>query len=262
MSHVTSKDGTIIAFERSGNGPPVLLVDGALGFREQYGGRALAEDLANDFIAVTYDRRGRGQSTDSSLYAVEREIEDIEALIDEVGAPVFLYGLSSGAVLALRVASQLGERNVVALALHEPPLSTDSDGMRDFEQYAGEVRGLLDAGRRGDAVAFFLGDMMPPEMLDELRHSPEWPVMESVAHTLAYDNEVMGDSGVPAAIAGRATMRTLLLVGDQSPDFKRQAAEALVEAMPSAELMVLAGQDTRVSPENLRPVLRDFFLSR
>jgi len=261
MSRATSKDGTSIAYDKTGTGPAVILVDGAMGFREQYGGRPLAATLSRDFLAVTYDRRGRGESADTPPYAVEREIEDIEALIDEVGAPVFLYGMSSGAVLALRAASRLGERNVAALAMQEPPFSTDNDGTQEFARYDAELRVLLDANQRDDAVAFFLSDMMPPDMLDALRHSPEWQVMESVAHTLAYDNDVMGDSGVPAAIAGFASMRAMVLVGDQSPDFKREAAEELVDAMPRAELMVLAGQDTRVSPEILGPALRDFFLS-
>lgn len=262
MSLVTSNDGTSIAYDKTGEGPAIILVDGALAFREQYGGRPLAAALSHGFMAVTYDRRGRGESADTPPYAVDREIEDIKALIDEVGAPVFLYGISSGAVLALRAASQLGESSIAALALHEPPFSTDSDGTQEFTRYDAELRRLLDANRRDDAVAFFLGDMMPPDMLDALRHSPEWPVMASVAHTLAYDNEVMGDSGVPAGMAGMTTMRTLLIVGDQSPDFKREAGEALVNVMPRAELAVLAGHETGVTPETLGPVLREFFLSK
>ena len=260
MKTVTSKDGTIIAFDQAGQGPAILLVDGAMGYRALFGGRPLAAELSKQFNVITYDRRGRGESTDTQPYAVEREIEDIEALIDEAGGTAYLYGFSSGAVLALR-AAQLDDK-VTKLALLEPPFgSADVQAKQEFADYAKQMAALLAQDKRGDAVAFFLADMMPEEMLEGMRQSPEWPLMEAVAHTLAYDNLVMGDGSVPVEVARAATMPTLILDGGESPDFKHEAADALAEAMPHAVRKTLLGQTTLVPPEVLAPVLSEFFHS-
>src|SRR5262249_8044589 len=144
----------------SGEGPPIILVDGALGYREHHGGRPLAAELARMVTAVTYDRRGRGESGDTLPYAIEREIDDIAALVDTVGAPAHLYGFSSGAVLALRAAAALGDR-VASLALLEPPFGGDSETEhREHVDYCDRMRALLAEGRRNDAVTFFLQDML------------------------------------------------------------------------------------------------------
>jgi pimeloyl-ACP methyl ester carboxylesterase len=260
MRHVTSRDGTRIAYEAVGDGPPVILVDGALAHRAFRGMTTLAQLLGRDHRAVAYDRRGRGDSGDTPPYAVEREIEDIAALIDAVGGPVFLYGFSSGVALALQAAASLGESMVAKLTLHEPPFNDDGQASRDgFATFVRRMRSLLDAGADGDAVALFLSGMVPPDVLEEMRTSPEWKVMVDVAPTLAYDNALMGDGAVPLEAARMASMSTLVLDGDQSDAFRREAADALAAAMPRAMRTTLGGHTTLVPPEVLAPILRGFF---
>lgn len=260
MSNVLSKDGTTIAFETSGNGPALILVDGALCYRQYWGGRPLAAELAKDFTVYVYDRRGRGESSDTPPYAVEREIEDIEALIDEAGGSVYLYGISSGAALALQTAATLGPTKVKKLALYEPPFDADTDDAKQvFAQYCQRMDELLKANRRGDAVAFFMADMMPPDMIEEMRRSPEWRLLEALAPTLAYDNAVMGDGSVPLAATKAVTMPVLIVDGSESPAFLREAAEILTQAMPHAERKTLDGQTHAASPAVLAPMLAEFF---
>lgn len=259
MSKVTSKDGTKIAYEKTGTGPAVLLVDGALAYRGHRGGRPLAAALAADFTVVTYDRRGRGESTDTQPYAVERELEDVEALVRELPGPVHLYGFSSGAVLALRAAAELGDR-VATLALLEPPFNQANDAARrEFADYAQRMAALLREGRRGDALAWFLGDMVPPDVLEAMKRAPEWRSMEAVAPTLAYESEVLGDGSVPIEVAKRVRVPVLVLEGGDSPEFKHRAAQDLVEALPHARRTTLAGQSIDVPVEVLAPVLKSFF---
>jgi len=140
-----SKDGTPIAFERIGNGPPVILVDGALCYRGMGESGQLAAFLAPYFTVFTYDRRGRGGSGDTSPYAVEREIEDIAALLSEAGGAAFLWGMSSGAVLALEATNRL--RGIKKLALYEAPFIVDNSRPtteRDWVRIAGAVAANLD----------------------------------------------------------------------------------------------------------------------
>lgn len=259
MKRVISQDGTSIAFEQSGTGPAMILVDGALAYREHFGGRPLAAELSKDFTVITYDRRGRGESTDAQPYAVEREIEDIEALTDAAGSPVYLYGFSSGSVLALRAAAVLRDK-VAGLALHEPPFNSDDEkAKQEFAEFTRHMAELLAAGRRGEAVAFFFADMLLPEMIEDMKQSPEWSLMEAVAHTLAYDNAVFGDGAVPVEVASGATMPTLILAGSESQAFRHEAADTLAKAMPQAERKILEGQETLVPPAILAPVLKGFF---
>lgn len=259
MPHVRSRDGTVIGYETSGSGPVVVLVDGAMAHRGHLGGRPLAEALSTEFTVVAYDRRGRGESADTQPYAVEREIEDIEALIDVVGGPACLYGLSSGSVLALRAAAALGGK-VVKLAVMEPPFGGDDEqSRREFAEYAAHLARLVDEGRNGDAVAYFLQDMLPPDVLDSIRQSPDWPAMEAVAPTLVYDNAVMGDGAVPMDVASAVAVPTLVLAGGDSPPFKHEAARALTNAVPHGRHLTLDGHTTLAPPEVIAPVLRDFF---
>jgi pimeloyl-ACP methyl ester carboxylesterase len=258
MALIRSRDGTQIAYETTGHGPTVILVDGALAYRGYRGGRPLAAELANDFTAVTYDRRGRGESSDTQPYAVLREIEDIDTLIREAGVPAYLYGFSSGSVLAVRAAAQLGNR-VAKVAVLEPPLNSDSsEDKQAFLAYAEQMAQLLKQGKNGDAVAFFLQDMLPPEVLESMKTSPDWMLMERAAPTLAYENLVMGDGAVPSEAAA-VKVPALVLDGGESPEFKRAAADALAAAMPCGKRKTLRGQTTLVPPEVLAPVLKEFF---
>jgi pimeloyl-ACP methyl ester carboxylesterase len=231
-----------------------------MGHRAHWGQRPLAAELSDHFSAYAYDRRGRGASGDTLPYDVEREIEDIEALIEEAGGPVFLYGISSGAVLALKAAAKLGAVRVPRLALYEPPFNAaDDDSIQEFARYAARMAELLAANKRGDAVAFFLADVLPAEMLAGMRHSPDWPIIEAVAHTLAYENAVLGDGAPPVDASKAATMPALVLDGSESPAFLHEAAEALARVMPRAERKTLEGQTHDVSPEAIAPVLAEFF---
>lgn len=258
-SSVISRDGTSIAFERVGNGPAVILVDGALGYREQWGSRPLAAELAKDFTVYTYDRRGRGESSDTQPYSVEREIEDLKALIDEAGGRAFLYGGSSGAVLALRAAAKLGTDKVVKLALYEPPFSVGEEARKEFARYSQVMTELIEEGSHGEAVAFFLGDMLPPEALEGMRQSPDWPRLEAVAPTLAYDNAVMGDGLVPVEEARSAKIPALILNGSETMDFLKEPIEALAEAMPQAQRRTLEGLMHSAEPKVIGPVVAEFF---
>ncbi|MHB1134653.1 MAG: alpha/beta fold hydrolase [Chloroflexota bacterium] len=261
MATIISADGTRIAFQQSGGGPAVILVDGALAYREYFGGRPLAAALANDFTVFTYDRRGRGESGDTQPYSVEREIEDIAALIAAAGGTAHLYGASSGAAMALRAAVALGEKKVAKLALYEPPYGVRDEDKEGYAQYVRQMAALLADGRRGEALALFLADMLPPDELAGLRQSPQWPLMEAVAPTLTYDNAVLGDGGLPAAEARALTVPTLVLDGDGSLDDFRAAADALVRLLPRARRQTLPAQTHSPAASIVAPALVDFFAS-
>jgi pimeloyl-ACP methyl ester carboxylesterase len=259
MPRVTSKDSTVIAYDKTGRGPAIVLVDGAMAYRAYRGGRPLAAELSKHFTVVTYDRRGRGESGDTPPYAVEREIEDIDALVRELGGKVNLYGFSSGAVLAVRAAAALGDK-VMKLAVLEPPFNGDDEpSKQESVKFAQRMAKLLEEGKNSEAVEFFLSDMVPPEVLESMKGTPDWRAMESVAPTLAYENAVMGDGSVPKELAKSIAVPALVLDGGDSPAFKHGAADALAEALPNAKRKTLQGQTTLVPPEVLAPVLKAFF---
>lgn len=257
MPRVESKDGTTIVYDITGLGPTLILVNGAMGYRDNWGDQPLAAELSAKFTVIVFDRRGRGESGDTQPYAVAREIEDIEALIGAAGAPAHLYGFSSGAVLALKAAAKLGPK-VSKLVLHGTPLGTGGEQeARAFDEYKRQVAESLEADRRGDAVALFFADMLPPEVLEQMRGSPEWSKMEMVAHTLNYDNEVMGDSLLPAADARIATMPTLIVDSSGSPPFIKETANTLAEMMIIAERQTVEGEH-RPEPHTLASSLVSF----
>src|SRR5918999_4464690 len=205
MEMVTSADGTPIAFDRLGDGPPVIVVGGQLCDRSLT--RPTAEELAKNFIVFNYDRRGRGDSGDTAPYAVEREIEDIGTLVAEAGGKASVYAHSSGAGLALHAAA--AGLPISRLVLHEPPYTPHGaeEERRTARKEAQHIRALLAEDRRGDAVEYFLTSVgMPPAMVDGMRGTPRWAELEAMAHTMAYDSEVMGDiatgGAVPTELAG------------------------------------------------------------
>ena len=237
MQIVASNDGTPIAYDQTGTGPTLILVGGALS--ERSAGAPLAALLAPSFTVIAYDRRGRGASGDTPPYAVEREIEDIAALIAQAGGSAGVFGMSSGAVLALRATVP-----------------------QDYVAHLGE---LAASGRRGEAVAYFMTTAVevPPAMVAEMRQSPMWPGMEAVAHTLAYDGAVMGDtmSGNVATLQRFAsvTTPTLVMDGGASPEWMHTSAQALAAVLPNARRQTLEGQTHAVDPNMLAPVLHAFF---
>lgn len=261
MEKVRSSDGTAIAFDRSGEGPPVILIGGAIQHRAMDPTtEKLAALLAPRFTVSHYDRRGRGDSGDTEPYAVEREVEDLEALVEEAGGSAFLYGMSSGGALALEAAA----RGVAAtkLALYEPPFMVGVARARAPADFATRLSELTATGRRGDAVELFLseGPGVPADVIAQMRNEPIWPAMESVAHTLAYDTTIMGDQeSLLAERAPSVTAPTLVIDGGASPPWMRNAAQALAEKLPNARRRTLEGQTHQVAPEALGPVLVEFF---
>jgi pimeloyl-ACP methyl ester carboxylesterase len=257
MHTVTSADGTTIAYERQGSGPGLILVAGALCDRGAL--RPLAEELAGDFDVVTYDRRGRGDSGDSTPYDVMREVEDIGALLTAVGGTAAVYGHSSGAALvAVAAGSGLPFREVV---LHEPPYGPDD---ADTDDEGAQVLELLGAGRRREAVELFLVLAgMPQEAALETAAAPG---MTELAHTLAYDFAVMDHASpggrVPLDLLAKITQPTLVVAGTASPPFMVDAAHRIVKELPAASLCELADADHVVPPEILAPVLTEFLSRR
>ncbi len=263
MKTVTSKDGTNIAFDQMGTGPAIILVSGALQYRAFDQGMVdLATLLAQHFTVLYYDRRGRGDSGDTQPFAVEREIEDIEALIDEVGESAFLYGISSGAALAMEAAISLGGK-IKGLAMYEAPYNAEATARQAWIEYRKQLNELLAAGRPGDALALFMMLVgMPAEHVPEMRQNPVWPLFEAVAPTLAYDAAVLGDdASVPTDRAARVTVPALVMDGGASYPFMRTTAVALANAMPDAQHRTLEGQTHEVAAEALAPVLVEFFVS-
>jgi pimeloyl-ACP methyl ester carboxylesterase len=265
MSYAVSRDGTRIAFDRSGKGPAVVLVAGALGARGGFS--PLVALLAPRFTVFNYDRRGRGDSGDTPPYAVERELEDLAAVLDEAGGTAFVYGISSGAVLALETASAFPTK-VAKLALYEPPFVVDDRRPPLPADYVRQIERLVAAGRRGGAVEYFKTKAVgvPVDVVAPMRDAPYWPGLEAVAHTLAYDGAIMGETmfgkPLPAERVARwaaATMPTLVMDGGESEPFFHQAAQAVVAGLPDARRRTLAGQNHAVAPEALAPVLVEFF---
>jgi pimeloyl-ACP methyl ester carboxylesterase len=262
---VKSRDGTTIAFDRVGEGPPVALVGGAFQHRAFDPRTAhLAELLANRFTVYRYDRRGRGDSGDTPPYAVEREIEDLDALIGEAGGPVGVYGESSGGNLALEAAA--GGLAINRMAVWEPNILVDDSRPPLPDDYVRRLTTLASVGPRGDAVAYFLATAagVPPEYVAPMRTTPMWAGMEAVAHTLAYDGTVVDDSmsGTPAAAQRwqSVTVPTLVLDGGQTP-WMNAGADALAKALPHALRQTLVGQEHGVAPGPIAPILIEFFAS-
>ncbi|HEX8036534.1 MAG TPA: alpha/beta hydrolase [Ktedonobacterales bacterium] len=263
MKAVQSADSTSIAFDQLGEGPAVILVGGAFEQRAMDSETAqLAPLLAEHFTVFHYDRRGRGESTDAQPYAVQREIEDIEALITEAGGSAFVFGISSGAALALEAAIKLDDK-VKKLAMYEPPYNSDDTARQTWKQFRKQLAETLAAGRRGDAVGLFMMLLgMPAEHLDGMRQHPMWPMWEAVAPTIAYDAAVLGeDASVPVEKASRVAIPTLIMDGSESYPFMHVTAQALANVIPNAELRTLEGQTHEVAVGVLAPVLVEFFNS-
>jgi pimeloyl-ACP methyl ester carboxylesterase len=256
MDTVTSKDGTAIAFDRMGEGSPVILVSG--GSTDRTANAPLASLLAADFTVFNYDRRGRGPSGNTLPYAVQREVEDVAVVLAAAGGSAFLYGTSSGAALALEAAAT--GLPVTKLALWEPPYIVD-EGLRPPKDQVEQYERMLDEGRRGDAVEYFMTRIvgMPPEFVAQARAAPFWASQEALAHTLPYDATIMGDYSVPVDRAASITVSTLVMAGSASFSFFQETVEALAKALPHGETRTLDGQTHDVAPEVLAPVLKEFF---
>ena len=259
---VVSQDGTPIAYDRQGSGPSLVLVVGALCSRALGPSVKLAPLLASQFTVFSYDRRGRGQSGDQPHYRVERELEDLEALIAEAGGSAFVFGHSSGAVLGLKaVVHGLAIRK---LALYEAPLIVD-DSRASMQGEWAQIREHIAHGRRSQALTVFLKSVgLPAFALALMRFFPVWSKIEAVAHTLAYDGAIMEElqRGEPLSAHGfrDVTIPVLAIAGGKSPTWMQNGTRALAAALSNARHETLAGQTHDVSARALDPLLRRFFL--
>lgn len=265
---VKSKDGTLIAYEQTGAGPVVILVSAALADRD--GARRLARQLAPHFTVVNYDRRGRGKSSNAEPYAVEREIEDLEAVVNAAGQPVFLFGSSSGAVLALDAGSRFGAR-VKKLFLYEPPFIVDGSRPPIPDSLQSEIAEAVAANKRDEAVALFFGKGMgiPAPGVTFMRLMlPAWRDMAAIVHTAPYDLKILAgtQSGktLPADRWSRAISPAMVAVGAKSEAFFHNGAKALTGMLPAAQYRSLDGLDhsaVLMAPQALAAAIRRYFVN-
>jgi len=256
---VVSRDGTRIAYEVSGHGPALILVDGAFCYREFGPMRKLAAELAGDFRVIIYDRRARGASGTTRPYAIEREIEDIHALILAAGGRAHLYGISSGAALAL--AATAASLPVIKLALYEAPFMVGPQARELPDDRNVVLQKMVDEGRHGDAVKYYLSDIIgvPRVVPFVFQILPMWKKLKSVAPSLPYDCAVMGDFKLPMTRAASITVPTLALEGGSTMPVLRGVAKIIAEAIPGARHQTLVGQTHNVKAGVIGPVLREFF---
>ena len=257
-STVISRDGTRIAVETVGSGPPVVLAVGALCDRTTT--RELARLLAGDFTVHAYDRRGRGDSDRPAAppYDLLQEIADLGAVLAGAGR-AHVYGHSSGAVLAALAVT--AGRPARSLALYEPPWSATA--RYDGAATVARVHALLAAGRPGDAAVAFLGGAgVPDEGVDAMRAGPGWPAREALAPTLPYDLALVGEFSTPTDLLRRLTAPTLVVAGARSSPRVRATVDLIAQVIPAARATTLAGQGHDVDPPVLAPVLREFFASQ
>ena len=266
MKTVISQDGTSIAYDQVGQGPAVLLAAGAFSYRKYPGSLQLADLLAKHFTVFNYDRRGRGDSGDTKPYAVEREIEDLQALIDAAGGSAYVWGLSSGASLALKAAAN--GLAIQKLVLHEPPFFVNANDRQPPKDFIEHVTYLITSDRRDDAVKYFMTKGMgAPGFVIPLMHlmPGAWPKLKAVAHTLPYDAKLLEGYTEGKPLSGKdwglVTMPTLVMAGSESPAFLRHAAQALAEALPNARLLTQKGlgHTRQLSTKVIAAVLIEFF---
>ncbi|MEW2353513.1 alpha/beta fold hydrolase [Spirillospora sp. NPDC029432] len=255
MRKVVSPDGTTIAYEKRGDGPPIVLLNGA--FRDHTIFDQLVPELAPHCTTYVYDRRGRGESGDSPAYAVEREIEDLQAVIGEAGGRAAVFAGSCGANLALEAA--MAGVPITKLALHEPYYRVDGHP-RPPADFMDNLRAMLADGRRGEAAEYFLAELMDlsPEVIADWRRGPLWAGNEANAHTLAYDTAICGDYSVPVRRLAGLRTPALVVNSDGTSDWLRAAARATAAALPNGRGMELPGSWHRVEMDVLGRVLAEF----
>ena len=256
LERVTSADGTTIAYERSGEGPAIVLLPG--GSVDRHSNDGLAAVLSSTGTVFNVDRRGRGDSGDTLPYAIEREIEDIAAVIDDAGGTAVLYGSSSGAALALLAAAALGPK-VSKLVLWEPPYIVDP-AARPPADHVAAYEAFLANDQRSEAAEYFMTKVvgLPQEFADFAKTQPFWAEQVKIAHTLPYDGRIMGDYEPPTELAATVTVPTIVLTGSKSFPFFAQTAEVLSDALPDGRSEVLPDQEHNVDPTVLGPAIVRF----
>ena len=263
MSTLKSADGTTIAFEAWGEGRPLIMVDGATAHRAVNAANAeVAKLLSDEFRVYAYDRRGRGESTDTAPYAIQREIEDLAALIEDAGQPAIVFGWSSGSLLALDAAA--AGLPISALALFEPPVVVDDSRPPLPSDYVEQLDAFVAAGQRDKAAELFMTAAagMPAEFVAGIRQSPFWAPVEDIAPTISYDGRIMGTtmSGnpLPADRWAAIDVPVLVMHGDKTAPWLISGAEAMAAHLGTATLKPVPGENHSTEPSVLAPVLRQF----
>lgn len=252
--HTTSKDGTPISYDRIGSGPALILVEPAGHYRAFSAFDALAPLLAPDFSVIRYDRRGRGLSGDTPAYDPAREGEDLAALVAASGGRAFVYGYSSGALVALHAAA--AGVPIEAMVLLEPPLQQEAKAGPD--PLTGELAALVQAGRHDDAVAHFHAAIgVPQEMMDEMRGGEAWAKMASIAPTLVYD--CMLSDAMSPEICRAVSIPVLVLDSEGSSDDLTSSSAQAARLIPDAAHKSLPGEWHTVAPDLIVAELRRFF---
>ena len=261
MSIVTSADGTTIAYEALGQGPALILVDGAMCYRDFGPARALAQALADSYTVYIYDRRGRGESGNTLPWAPEREIDDLAALLAAAGGTAFLFGCSSGAVLAADAANRLD--GFTKVALYEPPFIVDDTREPRPAAFVAETEALIERGDRSGALKKFMRHVgMPAPMIAIMRLTPPWRKLKVVAPTLPYDLRLLGDTGRGLPLDpdrwALVSVPAIVMDGGKSPAYMRNAAKALAQALPKARYQTLPGQTHMVKASVVGPAVKQF----
>ena len=262
MEKVYSRDGTLIALDRAGDGPPIVLVDGALCYRKLGPSGPLAARLQEHFTVFTYDRRGRGDSGDTAPYNVARELEDLDAVIQAAGGSAFVYGISSGAALALEGANR--GLAIKKLALYEAPFIVDDTHPPIADDFLTRLKALIAANRRGEAVALFMKQVgLPRIFIALMRLMPAWRKLKGIAHTLVYDMTIVEGNQrgkpLPPSRWASVTMPTLVADGGKSPVWMRHAMRSLADVLPNSEYLTIEGQTHMLSPKAIAPLLVEFY---
>ncbi len=261
MPKVISKDGTSIAYSKTGKGQALIVVDGALCSRAFGPTPKLVPLLSGDFSVVTYDRRGRNESGDTLPYSVEKEIEDLDALIKEAGDSVCMVGFSSGAALILNAAAK--GLNIKKMVLYEAPYIMNMGGHNPPADTAEQLKQLIASGKRSGAVKFFMKDMvgLPGIIPFIMSLTPIWKKLKAVAHTIPYDAAILEGFTIPATLASKINIPALVLHGTKSPLSLRNASQKLAEVIPDAKSKGLEGQTHDVSMKAIAPELINYFKS-
>lgn len=256
MRTVISQDGTSISLDKFGDGPPLILIEGAL--NDLATTLPLGAQLASQFTVFAYDRRGRGSSGDVQPYSVEREIEDLDAVLAETGSPPYVFGNCSGGALALEAAAR--GRTFAGLALYEPPYSSPADRTLP-PQYSSRLAALIAEDRRGDALELFMKGCadLPDEAVQQVRSSPMWSGLEKLAPTLVYDDALLGDCALPVERLSSVRTPTLVIDGGDSLPWARNGVHALADVLPNGRRHSMPGHTHLLVPEAVAPILIDFF---
>lgn len=255
---VSSRDGTRIAYHKVGSGPTLLVVNGALGFRDMSFAKQVTTGLAKHFTVIDYDRRGRGESGDQRPYSVDREIEDIEALVRQAaGGACYVFAQSSGAALALRAAA--ADVPMKVLVAYEPPYMVGNPKDRPAADYRQHVTALIADGRRDEAVKYFMVTVgVPRFFVGLMRLFPFWKQMRSAAHTLPYDAEVMGDFELPARLLASIKVPVVAAAGEKTTPTLKRAVQAVAETVPNARHRMAPKMSHAIKATVLAPILREW----